>query len=682
MKNKAFLLIFFAFFTTFMKAQTTVLIADQAYGTVDSLAISALRNTGTGFWSAQLQARLVIGDTTWIQGDTSDYGPGVTAIRKGLGKLLPDTAYYLRYVAFDSGRINPAVSITKIGRTTPVPQNASVTIISPTIMALPKSGIIGDYSSVGYPSMMYGLNANTFQAMTDTVIVSGKGTDTVFIKNNPGESIPSGFLMIRPMISGKIPMQSPTTWPAFVAPNYTKATIASLTPSVIYQDSMKVTAYIALGTAGTASAQFGMYDSTGTISLFNWQSIPITTSGYVSVSKTGLSVFAPYVIKLKVTDVSGIDTAKVSVRTLQVPAPSIAIPISPTITTTSFIVSVLVKTNGLWPTSTIDRVFFTDNNGTDSVIVSITNTATVLFTRPGVPSTDYNCVASTRNLAKLTATTDPFIVRTKDLTKNNPTTYTEIWSLDASTIELRGIKKNMPYVGDIKAIINNVDDGLIDTVNILVQTSGVGPVPNFKVANCFGGKNYCVTLLTTSNDGSPVLGTMLCERTIDPTDPIMASIDLDQTSADVIMVRYRGHGGGNACNLTSRIYYNEGQVGSFDPILVGSGELNYPYPWSVPHDNSEYKVWSQLAKTNGDKPSPQTRYFWSSGFTGIGTVPENAKYQLVRAYNLLGQEIAIWGEYARVKDDLQGIKEIVIMIPVDEQGTPLPQIKPRKVFIG
>jgi hypothetical protein len=355
MKKAFFSLILIAILATTATAQTavTILNPDTTKITMDSIPSNGTRIGGTGSYHVRGNYR-VQGSNTWYHTDTVTFTVGVNSFSKGFGGLQASTTYELSYTAFNAGYTDSMTTTVKVATTKPLPQVPTVFFLD-TVPGLPKSGFVIAASSVGYPSYVYGINANTGVIVTDSVMVTGNSTDTVFVPNTPGQYIPEMIFVIVPIASAVNATQSANTSPAFYAPTYTLPQITTLAATVVYIDSVKITAYDVVGNGGPVVAQTQLCDSVGAL-LYQWPSQVLFSSGNVAVSKTGLKPGTKYVVKHTVsTPGVGQDTASVSFYTLAVPAATLSVDSTPYTKTTTDLYFGMV-TNGLWNESIIDSL--------------------------------------------------------------------------------------------------------------------------------------------------------------------------------------------------------------------------------------------------------------------------------------------------------------------------------------
>jgi hypothetical protein len=363
----------------------------------------------------------------------------------------------------------------------------------------------------------------------------------------------------------------------------------------------------------------------------------VTTVQTIPLAKGGLSTNRWYDINATGINGAGLsDTVSLSVKTDQVNAPTGTAMGTP-VGYSSYTPSAFADPQGSYDSSEIVKGYLYENAMlVDSQNLAMTAAGTISFpARPAIAGASYTDQVKLVNLAGLSYTIS-FSVSMPVAPIDDPPTFTSITDIDPSQVRLEGIVANVKP-GNSATIfdeVQNMSTGIRERFIVASAVTTVGPQPNLTVGNREGNTHYCHTLIDSAN-GRLVYGTQKCSTTIAPTTIQLYDIVKTSSAADKLAVEFRGNCGGYNCELQDWLYLNNAQVAASIPIAVGTGQVSYPESWDNLYPNTEYKAKGNLAEPNGNHLSSHEQYFWTETETGISKVPENAKHQLVRAYNLL-----------------------------------------------
>jgi hypothetical protein len=513
----------------------------------------------------------------------------------------------------------------KVATTKPLPQAPTVFVLD-TIPGLPKSGVSFAASSVGYTSRVYGINASTGVIVTDTALVTGNVTDTVFIANAPGQYVPEISLIIVPIASAVNATQSANTSPAFYAPVYVAPSITAFTATVTYIDSMKVTGYVLVGNGGPALVQFQWFDSLGTLQYQSPNQV-MFSSGPASSSRTGLKPGTKQTIKMIANTLGvGQDADTISAYTLPVPAASPSVDsTAKTKTTVDLYFSFL--TNGTWNESKIDSFVIFENG---VVVASVyqpignaTNGSYAVHRTGRTPGTTYTYTGYVRNKFGIVTTIPVFNVTT--IAPYPAATGTIGWDNSYATkVEWNDCMYNVPIGTAYYAMsFRKVSPGLTpwSTTPIGMQT-GNGNFPVVTISGLEPSSLYEFKLMNYNEDSVYWESAVKTAQTTAAGQPQVNGITIDQLDQWSVSGTVVCEGNGtDAEEHHQLLLLSNGQttpVETSATISVGNGAAVVPFSHALP-SVGYYEERATVTEVGNINPYSVSKFFNNIG-TGVAEV--------------------------------------------------------------
>lgn len=659
------LLVSIVLMTQGVMAQTIILDVDTNLVTTTTVPVSGFKISATGDYYVKLQSATV-GSNQWENYSVITYPQTFTAVFSHIADSLNSaTDYQFRFITYtDSTLTDSTISAVKTARTKPLPEPASVTLIN-TVPRLSHSMIIVSYSSVGYQSMIYGLRANNGQSITDTIIVSGTGVDTLRIANNPGQVIPAGFPVIQPMIQG-IPAVQGGTWNSFTAPSLIKPELGLWTVDYRGVDSLRASISIVnAGNGGPITIRSSIKEEHGSWS----HNFANTTGNSLTAAKGDLLSNTYYRITAIAESSAGSDTASVLVNTNQITAPLVTISNTQK-TKNSVSFKINVDPNGNFVGSTVSEVGLVENSDTVTYQTFFQVAGALSVNKTGkTPSTTYTYKGWVKNDAGLVTTFPQFSITTDPPVQAIAPQWGSLWVESPSHISIRSIGYSVVN-GDEAQLLGMIrKDGTTawDTVIIQGGLTGSGTL-NANFNGLIGGTKYWFKIATKSSDGHlAVNNTEKWEITIAPQSPDVFEIVINSLNEYAVSFTIPGNGNGTLTTLKVELYeVSTGFLMESQSVSVGTGNFTHNGNFSSLDLGTEYEIRVTVSGPNNSNPMAISKRFKTLGTTG-GIDPrfadgyENIQYV---AYNTLGQILG----YGSKKELLQQFKNQVIFIgPRDEE---------------
>ena len=625
-----------------VKAATTVamLSTDSTY---HSLTAHGTRLSGTGAYDVTLEG--ITSGGTWLTSQPVHVAAGQNSFQVTLDSLLAGTLYDIRIRARDASDSVGQVTPTRSVHTAPAPLPADVTFVR-SVPSLPESFIIVSYHSVGSASKVFGLDFNAIP-VTDTILVTGTGTDTLRVRNAPGQGVPAGFPVIVPVLSQVLPTQGTNTWPAFTAPSAIAVSVGALDTVYVSQDSMRIKGTVTLGnTATPTTLSRYLYDSIGGSLIYQWAPTILAIGGPVHSSVGGLTPNTLYKEVYIVTDSVGSDTSFLMVRTKKVPNPTITIG-TVTKTSRSYTVPVSVATNGAWTASQITDIWFIEGGiDADSLNnLSVSNTGNFNFARPNkVPGTTYTYKVKVRTNTGQIFVTQQYSVTTNPPVTDNAPSFGNLVEVNSWTVEMQGITRSVASgsTATIKVVQVNNDAGTADTFTIASQVTGSGPLPSHQFTT-LANTSYCWTILDISIDTIVTVGNSRCLQTQQAVNPIAENIEVVNVTKTTIDVNGKGNGGGDLSLTDIRAYDTRTNMLVGSPLTqqTGPGDITLPYSLTNVDSGVMYRFVITVSERNGNNGVNKTVYITTlPGEPPVDTTPTGIENPL--AVQEEAESITVW----------------------------------------
>jgi hypothetical protein len=653
-------------------AQTIILDVDTNLMTTTTGSVSGFKIPATGDYYVKLQSATV-GSNQWKNYSVITYSQTFTAVFSHIAdSLSPNTNHQFRFITYtDSTLTDSTISAVKTARTKPLPQPASVTLTN-TVPGLPHSMIIVSYSSVGYQSKIYGLRSNNGQLITDTIIVSGTGVDTLRIANNPGQVIPAGFPVIQPMIAGISAVQG-GTWNSFTAPSLVKPQLGLWTIDYRGVDSLRASIAIATaGNGGPITIRSSIKEENGTF-IHNFAN---TNADSLTIGMGNLLPNIYYRFTAIAENFAGSDTSSVLVNTNQIAAPTVTISnTQKTKNSASFVVNVDPKGSSIG--STVSEVVIIEKVG------SVSDTAiyqtffqvagTLSINRTGkVPNTTYTYSGWVKNDAGLTATIPQFSVTTDPPVQAIAPQWGSLWVESPSHIAIRSIGYSVNSGDEAQLLVLVRKDGTTTWDTIIVQggliTSGT---LDANITGLIGGTKYWFKIAMRSSDGHLAMnGTEKWEITIAPQAPDVFEIVINSLTEYVISFTIPGNGNGTLTSLKVELFeVSTGFLAESQTIPVGTGDFSHNGNFSGLYMGTDYEIRVTVSGPNNSNPMAISRFFKTLGTTSVDDIlrDQNGDESVeMVGYNTLGQILG----YGTKKEILRKFpNEVIIFHPRNENGT-------------
>ncbi len=393
----------------------------------------------------------------------------------------------------------------------------------------------------------------------------------------------------------------------------------------------------------------------------------VTSTGIIGIGKGGLLSNTTYTITGTLSNSMMLgDTDIVSVTTNNVNTPLVTIA-TPVVNYTDYTVTASINSNGSSDSSKVKKVYYyEDNILVDSVSGNVTQ---VTFTRTNRnQGQSYSGKVKVVNLANL-STTATVSIQMQSLAPNQKPHITDLLADDAATVRVTNITygASANNTSTIRLVFKILQAGYVDTLTVATGLIGSGIIPEYTINNCIGGYTTEITVIDESPAGIKV-GNTLQQNMPLPSDVVLADVTQNNTTGNILSINAFGSGEGNA-NPTLKlfIFHDNLQIGSMFSTTVSSGMFDYSYSWDNLQPNTQYKVVAELSAI-GSASSTMTKYFWTSGVTGIKETHIPEPSQKVRVVNLLGQVITTQEEYRNVCESLKGSQKTVFITPVDSNG--------------
>ncbi len=417
MKKQFFLSTIFAVLAWTSMAQGLLVVLSPV--NLDSVTTSAAlvtgqQQNGSGTWFSKPLSNK-IGTNVWILGTTVTHQGSYQPVAHWVYSLGSDSDYQFKIIySYDSLFSVYDSVVTEIVHTKPLPQ--PVDFISATPLSLlPKSGFKSTAASIGRPSIMFGLDATTFAATTDTVPVAftSNFTDTIFFLSNiPGVSSPATRIYVRsldglstdvsPIMNGVTP---PIPTGATMNVTYTRTSNSVHIPCNV----------TSMGNGGVSSFQVTITDTTGP-TVYHSERL-VTSTGIINVDTNNLLSNHWYHVAVSTTNQYGLgSTSSFSFQTLNVSNPTV-VASSGTSGFTDYTVIGYVNRHGTGDSSDIAIAKLQKNGLTvDSVVLPTSDT--IAFHETNKPlNTNETVTIKVINKANLSGTSSSIAVQTTPVLK-------------------------------------------------------------------------------------------------------------------------------------------------------------------------------------------------------------------------------------------------------------------------
>lgn len=618
MKKTSFFLVLLALTVT-INAQVSGIAypVDTTLSTATSLTMPGKRTApaGTAFHVKGVY-RILGSGSQFIGTDTLNQSASGSSFLKVFTGLQAQTSYELGLVFYTNTYTDSFKTATWTGTTLPSPQQATATIIK-TVPGIPQSMVIYSYSAIGASWRFFGQAAAfPFSSLTDTVILTGTGTDTLYVPTSANQIVPKGVIAFEPLLNGSgVTGISGNYWNVFTVPGYTVPTITSTTVSNITQDSFQVKSYIAVGNGGPVTVRTKLYNATGNTLVYTWPNQVITTDGYVVNSRNGLSTNTSYMIKVSAGNTSGTDDDSIVATTLQVSAPKATVTATAT-TLTSYSVTVKVEANGIWSNSRINRVYITDQDGTDSVIVSVTDTASMTFLRLNkVSNTSYTVSIVAKNVAGLTVSTGNFnVVTMSPRIPNMPQLGSALVSNEPSSVLLKSVSYSVASNDTMTILVGVRQDGTsyVDTVIGVGNLRGSGTI-DILVSNLMGGTKYWFQVFGKSMDNTVRgNGQEKYSITVAPANPDVKDVIITQLAVSSVSGYSTFNGEGTPAQGKIELYQSGIYQTGTAVTSGGTGEFSQNFYFSSLGANAYFELRAIAAEVGGNNAVAVSKFFSTS----------------------------------------------------------------------
>ncbi len=426
MKKKFFLSTLFAVSALISMAQGLLVVLAPV--NLDSVTTSAVlitgqQQNGSGVWFSKPFSNK-IGTNVWTPGVIITHQGSYQPVAHWVYNLGSDSNYQFKIIySYDSLFAGYDSTITEIVHTKPLAQ--PVDFISATPLSLlPKSGFKSTAASTGRPSIMFGLDATTFAATTDTVPVAftSNFTDTIFFLSNiPGVSSPATRIYVRsldglstdvsPIMNGFAP---PIPTGAVMTATYTRTSSSVHIP-------LNVTS---IGNAGASILGVTITDTTGPVIYYSQQTV--TSTGIINVDTNNLLSNHWYRVFATITNQYGFGSiVSFSFKTLNVDNPTV-VASSGTSGFTDYTVIGYVNRQGTGDSSDIAIARLQKNGVTlDSVVLPTSDT--LVFHETNKPlNTNETVTIKVINKAGLSGTSAAITAQTTPVLKPSLTNNTPV----------------------------------------------------------------------------------------------------------------------------------------------------------------------------------------------------------------------------------------------------------------
>lgn len=674
---------FFATIFTVVAMQSHALQATLLPAIPDSISwdrVLGLQTNITGYSGGVTHQFLwrVAGDTLH---STSLVGYPSSPIKRALLGLPADTTIEVFSVVIDAGIADTSTMISF--NTKPLPHAAWFSNLS--YVSTP-SQTLGIFSyNVSVPTYVF-VNYSAYLEYSNTVVVNGTGTDTVYMTNPnvPGTSYNNNVIWGNPVNSfGGLVGDTFVSFPNYTVPQWLGPDVSSITFSNVVQDSFHFTVNVVLGNAVSSTVVIKDLDSNGAV-VATRPSFIVYNDGPITETRIGL----PYVLygqRFIVTTTGGTDSVQDFQRTAQIPGPQVTSSDTITATTTSTNIQVDINPQGLWSTSTTAVwIKWTDEDGT------VSNTATQSIAPATTPSTltfgpltnlkqnpQWNTLmVYAQNIAGLLDSLEVNF-QLRPLAPAVP--IDAGWYVDAAnpwTVRVMHVNAG-PSTGtySLWAFRNVVGSGQVDTILLRINQNGY---TNFQqidsIFNCIGNTTYEIRLATKNQDGVWFITGSQSIQTMPAANPTFFISNAYTVTSTDITFRVMGCANGTAAYLDIDLYEADFPLNSllnYSIGYIGTGNFSIIDGITGLFPCTNYIIRATVHDAGNTFNQGYDLSFWTNCTTGIQEISQTFdQNQHVTATDIRGSEIA-QGPFSEVwktiRHDHRG--QMVILTGENSDGT-------------